>query len=114
MVGISGSCTILFKTDGPSMLAGATPSRSSIRSYSRKYDHTGKARNFDPCMSGVASLAHFCAADLLASITSPEPLTSLQRPCAFSVIRNSPLHVRLLSHANTAMEFTGLALGRTL
>ena len=114
MLGISGNCTILFKTDGPSMLAGATPSRSSIRSHFRKYNHAGKARKFSFAIGGVASLAKSCAADLLLSVTPPEPRTSLQRPGPFSVIGNSALHVRLLTHAIAVMEFAGLALGRTL
>jgi hypothetical protein len=99
MFGISGNCTNLFKTNGPSMLAGATPTCSSIYTLSRKYNHAGKARKFCSSTDGIASLAGSFVAHVLLW---------------FSVIRNSALHVRLLTHAITVMEFTGLALGRTL
>ncbi len=114
MFGFSGKCSTRFKTDGPKMLAGATPSLSFIRSHSRKYNHAGKARKFGSAISGAASLAESCAADLLPSVRTREPRSSLQRPRPFSEIRDSALQVRLLTHAIAATEFTGLALGRTL
>jgi hypothetical protein len=99
MFGISGKCFILFQTDGPSMLAGATPSRSSVHTLFRKYNHAGKARKFGFSIDGVASSARSFVADLLL---------------LFSAITNSPLHVRLLTHAIAVTGFSGLALGRTL
>ena len=96
--GISGKCANLFKTSGPSMLAGATPTCSSIYTHFRKDNHAGKARKFCTSTDGIASLAGSFVAHLLPS---------------FSVIRNAPLHVRLLTHAIALTEFTGLALGRT-
>jgi hypothetical protein len=99
MFGISGNCTNLLKTNGPSMLAGATPTCSSISTLSRKYNLAGKARKFCSSIDGIASLAGSFVAHVLLS---------------FSVIRNLALHVRLLTHAIALAEFTGLALGRTL
>jgi len=96
--GISGKCASLFKTNGPSMLAGATPTCSSIYTHFRKDNHAGKARKFCSSTDGIASLAGSFVAHLLLS---------------FSVIRNSALQVRLLTHAIALTEFTGLALGRT-
>jgi len=96
--GISGECANLFKTNGPSMLAGATPTCSSIYTPFRKDNHAGKARKFCTSTDGMASLAGSFVAHLLLS---------------FSVIRNSALQVRLLTHAIALTEFTGLALGRT-
>jgi len=96
--GISGKCANLFKTNGPSMLAGATPTCSSIYTHFRKDNHAGKARKFCTSTDGIASLAGSLVAHLLLSI---------------SVIRNSALQVRLLTHAIALTEFTGLALGRT-
>ena len=97
-LGISGKCANLSKTNGPSMLAGATPTRSSIYTHFRKDNHAGKARKFCTSTDGIASLAGSFVAHLLLS---------------FSVIRNSALQVRLLTHAIALTEFTGLALGRT-
>jgi hypothetical protein len=96
--GISGKCANLFKTSGPSMLAGATPTCSPIYTHFRKDNHAGKARKFCTSTDGSASLAGSFVAHLLLS---------------FSVIRNSALQVRLLTHAIALTEFTGLALGRT-
>ena len=98
-LGISGKCADLFKTNGPSMLAGATPTCSSIYTHFRKDNHAGKARKFCSSTDGITSLAGSFVAHLLLS---------------FSVIRNAALHVRLLTHAIALTEFTGLALGRTL
>jgi len=97
--GISGKCANLFKTNGPSMLAGATPTCSSIYTHFRKDNHAGKARIFCSSTDGITTLAGSFVAHLLLS---------------FSVIRNAALHVRLLTHAIALTEFTGLALGRTL
>ena len=97
--GISGNCTNLFKTNGPSMLAGAPPTCSSIYTHFRKDNHAGKARKFCSSTDGIASLAGSFVAHLLPSV---------------SVNRNSALHVRLLTHAIALTEFTGQALGRTL
>ena len=97
-LGISGKCANLFKTNGPSMLAGATPTCSSIYTHFRKDNHAGKARKFCTSTDGIASLAGSLVAHLLLSV---------------SVIRNSALQVRLLTHAIALTEFTGLALGRT-
>ena len=97
--GISGKCANLFKTNGPSMLAGATPTCSSIYTHFRRDNHAGKARRFCSSTDGIASFAGSFVAHLLLS---------------FSVIRNSALHVRLLTHAIALTEFTGRALGRTL
>lgn len=97
--GISGKCANLFKTNGPSMLAGATPTCSSIYTHFRKDNHAGKARKFCTSTDGIASLAGSFVAHLLL--------------LSFSVIRNSALQVRLLTHAIALTEFTGLALGRT-
>jgi len=96
--GISGKCANLFKTNGPSMLAGATPTCCSISTHFRKDNHAGKARKFCSSTDGIASLAGSFVAHLLLS---------------FSVIRNSALQVRLLTHAIALTEFTCLALGRT-
>ena len=98
-LGISGKCANLFKTNGPSMLAGATPTCSSIYTHFRKDNHAGKARKFCSSTDGMASLAGSFVAHLLLW---------------FSVIRNAALHVRLLTHEIALTEFTGLALGRTL
>jgi hypothetical protein len=114
MLVISGKCVILFKTDGPRMLAGATPSRFSIRNHFRKDNHARKARKFGSPIDGVASRADYCAADSLLSGTPPEPRTSLHKPRLCSVIENPALHVGLLTHAITATEFTGLGFGRTV
>jgi hypothetical protein len=97
--GISGNCTNLFKTNGPSMLAGATPTCSSIYTHFRKDNHAGKARKFCSSTDGIASLAGSFVAHLLPSV---------------SVNSNSALHVRLLTHAIAVTKFTGQALGRTL
>ena len=99
MFGFSGKCTDLFKTNGPSMLAGATPTCSSIYTHFRKDNHAGKARKFCSSTDGMASLAGSFVAHLLLW---------------FSVIRNAALHVRLLTHEIALTEFTGLALRRTL
>jgi|SRR5271167_1057371 len=114
MLGISGNCAILFKTDGPRMLACATPSRSSIRKHSRKYHHAGKAGKFGAAIDGVRSLAGDCAARSLLSATPQEPRTILARPRAISVDEKSFLPLRLLTHTIARMEFAGLDLGRTL
>ena len=98
-LGISGKCANLFKTNGPSMLAGATPTCSSVYTLFRKDNHAGKARKFCSATDGIASLAGSFVAHVLLS---------------FSVIRNLALHVRLLTHAIALTEFTGLALRRTL
>ena len=98
MFGFSGKCTDLFKTNGPSMLAGATPTCSSIYTHFRKDNHAGKARKSCSSTDGIASLAGSFVAHVLLW---------------FSVIRDSALHVRLLTHAIALTEFTGLALGRT-
>jgi len=98
-LGISGKCANLFKTNGPSMLAGATPTCSSIYTHFRKDNHAGIARKFCSSTDGMASLAGSFVAHLLLW---------------FSVIRNAALHVRLLTHEIALTEFTGLALGRTL
>jgi hypothetical protein len=99
MFGFSGKCPNLFKTNGPSMLAGATPTCSSVYTHFRKDNHAGKAQKFCSSTDGMASLAGSFVAHVLLS---------------FSVIGNSALHVRLLTHAIALTEFTGLALGRTL
>ena len=98
-LGISGKCANLSKTNGPSMLAGATPTCSSIYTHFRKDNHAGKARKFCSSTDGMASLAGSFVAHLLLW---------------FSVIRNAALHVRLLTHEIALTEFTGLALRRTL
>jgi hypothetical protein len=113
MVGISGNCRKQFETDGPSMLVGATPSRSSIRSHS-KYNHPGKARKVDSSLDGVASLVDYCAADLLLFVTPPQPRTSLQTLRPLSLFCNSALQVRLLTHAIPVTEFTRRAFGGIL
>jgi len=97
--GISGECANLFKTNGPSMLAGATPTCSSIYTHFRKDNHAGKARKFCSSTDGIVSVAGSLVAHWLL---------------AFSVIKNSALQVRLLTHAIALTEFTGLAFGRTL
>jgi hypothetical protein len=114
MLGISGKCTILFKTDGPRMLAGAKPSSFSIRSHSRKDNHACKARKFGCSIDGVASVADSSAADSLLAARPSERRTSLERRHQLSVIENRALHVGLLTRAITATKFTGLALGGTL
>ena len=113
MLGISRNCTILFKTDGPRMLAAAAPRHFFPHSHSRNCTHAGKAREFGSSFGGVASLVDYCAADSLLSATPPEPRTILERPRPISVNKNSGLHVRLLN-AIAAMEFTSLDLGKTL
>src|SRR5208337_1454662 len=114
MLGSSGKCAVLLKTDGPRMLAGATPSRFSIRNHSRKDNHARKARKSGSSIDGVASRADYCAADSLLSGTPPESRTSLHRPRLCSVFKNPALHVGLLTHSITATEFTGLAFRRIL
>jgi hypothetical protein len=59
--GISGKCANLFKTNGPSMLAGATPTCSSIHTHFRKDNHAGKARKFCSSTDGVRLLTHAIA-----------------------------------------------------
>jgi hypothetical protein len=92
--GISGECANLFKTSGPSMLAGATPTCSLSIHFFRKDNHAGKARKF------VLTTVLF----LRAAVDTCSNLFWT---------RNSALQVRLLTHAIALTEFTGLALGRT-
>src|ERR1700758_1518268 len=114
MLGILGSFPFLFKTNGSRTLAGATPSNYSAHSLFRKDNHAGKARRFGTSTHGVASLADYCAADSVLSATPRGWRTGPHRPRLFSLLRNPALHVRLLTHPITAIEFTGLALGRIL
>ena len=106
MLGISGNFKVFFKTDGPIMLAGATPSQLCLHSHSRNRDHARKMRTMGSSFLGVASLPNYCADDSHPSVRLPAPRTKLQRPCPNSVNEISSLHLRLLTHAVAAMEFT--------
>jgi hypothetical protein len=114
MVGSSGNCSILSKSDRPGMLASATPSRSSISNLSRNGRHAGKAQKFASASNGVICLAECSAVESFLFLATPEARTRLQqRRCLISVIRNS--QVRLRTPAIVEMDSTGVDfLRRTL
>jgi len=106
MLGISGNFDILFKIDGPIMMAGIKPYQVCLQSNFRNRNHARKMRTIGPSFLGVASLANYCTVDSHPSVRLPLPRTKLQRPYPISVNEISSLHLRLLTHAVAAMEFT--------
>jgi hypothetical protein len=108
MLGSSGNCSFPSKSDGPRLLACATPSHSSIGSLRRNGHYAGKARKFDSTSNGVVCLATYSAVELFLGAT-PQARTRLQqRRCLISVISNSALQVRLHTPAIVEMDSTGL------